>query len=193
MVWACIEQVQAFEPRDDVMTGESDNKEKTGINPDSARAFERDYRESFALVYNYVFQRMSNREATEDVVAKAFLNAARFYHRFDSSRAKFSTWVISIARNCISDHYAHELSTSQLDDVPESAYAIDSHHDEVLGDRDLVARLLSSLDADERELVFLKYYEGKRNVEIAELLDINPSTVSTRLARALAKMRASTS
>ena len=37
--------------------------------------------------------------------------------------------------------------------------------------------------------MFLKYYEEKRNVEIAEMLDMNPSTVATRLRRALMAMR----
>jgi DNA-directed RNA polymerase specialized sigma24 family protein len=36
----------------------------------------------------------------------------------------------------------------------------------------------------------MKYYEGKRNVEIADELGINLSTVSTKLSRAVAKMRA---
>ena len=49
--------------------------------------------------------------------------------------------------------------------------------------------MLSFISEDDRELVFLKYYEGKRNVEIAQLLDMNPATVATRLRRALMTMR----
>lgn len=153
------------------------------------RSFEHAYRTSYAQVYNYILRRMPNREAAEDVVAEAFLNAARFYHRFDPSRAKFSTWVISIARHCMSDYLEREADAVKLDDVPESTYAIESLHDELVGNQDLVLRMMTALDTDERELVFLKYYEGKRNVEIAEQLGLNPSTVSTRLSRALAKMR----
>ena len=61
--------------------------------------------------------------------------------------------------------------------------------EEQLADADLAERLFQSLDDVERELVRLKYYEGRRNVEIAEELGINASTVSTKLARALQKMR----
>jgi RNA polymerase sigma factor (sigma-70 family) len=52
-----------------------------------------------------------------------------------------------------------------------------------------VDQLLGTLDAHERELVLLKYREGMRNVDIAKKLQMNPSTVSTTLARALSKMR----
>ena len=61
----------------------------------------------------------------------------------------------------------------------------------VLDDRqERVAKLLANLSPEDRELVYLKYYQGKKNVEIAQLLDMNPSTVATRLRRALQAMRA---
>ena len=52
-----------------------------------------------------------------------------------------------------------------------------------------VAELLSCLSEDDRELVYLKYYQDKKNIEIAQLLDMNPSTVATRLRRALILMQ----
>lgn len=58
-----------------------------------------------------------------------------------------------------------------------------------MADRDYCDRLLGCLDATERELIALKYMQGFRNVDIAEALDMNASTVSTMLARSLAKMR----
>ncbi len=153
-------------------------------------AFERDYRESYSLVYNYIFRRVPDRTAAEDVTSEAFLRAARFYDRFDRERAKFSTWVISIAHNCIIDHYRHSPATTDLEEIPEGVYADESDFAEQTGNADLAAKLLSALDETERELVAKKYYEGKRNVEIADELGMNLSTVSTKLARALAKMRA---
>ena len=160
-----------------------------GGGDDATHSFERHYRESYQLVYNYVPRRMASREATEDVVADAFLNAARAYDRFDPSRAKFSTWVISIAHNCIIDYYRHNPSTSDLEEVPEGAYADESSYDEQTANADLAVKLLALLDPTERELISKKYYEGKRNVEIADEMGMNLSTVSTKLARALAKMR----
>ena len=58
-------------------------------------------------------------------------------------------------------------------------------------DGGLFSREIDERDAAERdrELVALKYHEGLGNVEIARQLGMNPSTVSTRLSRALARMR----
>ena len=52
-----------------------------------------------------------------------------------------------------------------------------------------VARLLSFLSPDDREIIFLKYHEDMKNVEIARLLGMNPATVATRIRRALQTMR----
>lgn len=160
-----------------------------GANADPRLSFEEYYRESFPMVYNYIFRRVGNRTAAEDVTSEAFLRAARFFGRFDPTRAKFSTWVISIARNCINDYFSRETDNVPIEEIAEGAYAQESESDRV-GESELAEQLLAVLDDDERELVYLKYYEERRNTEIAEILGMNASTVSTKLSRAVAKMRA---
>lgn len=153
------------------------------------REFEQLYLQSYELVYNFVRYRMADDGATEDVVSEAFLSAARAFDRFDPRRSKFSTWVISIAKNCMISYYRKERPTTALEDAPLSAMAVSGEQDNV-DDRQLVDQLLRRLDDDEREIVVMKYREGYRNIEIAEELNMNASTVSTKLSKALAKMRA---
>ena len=152
------------------------------------REFERLYRESYGLVYGYVRARMSNDSDAEDVVAEAYLKAARAFRSFDPTRAKFSTWVVTIARNCMISHFRRERATVGLDEAEASAVAAEDGQGAV-DNRDLALRLLSVLDERDCELVLMKYFKGMRNVDIARELGMNASTVSTRLASALATMR----
>lgn len=85
-------------------------------------------------------------------------------------------------------HYRKARPTIALDDVPERVCAVHGEQGAV-EDRELVVQLLGCLDEDERMLVACKYRDGMRNVDIARTLGMNPSTVSTKLARALSKMR----
>lgn len=140
-------------------------------------------------MYNYVRYRMPDDMSAEDIVSEAYMKAARSFSSFDPRRAKFSTWVISIARNCMISRFRKERPTVALDDTPQDLLSVPSSQEEV-DNRILVAHLLSCLDDVERELVALRYHEGYRNVDIARMLRMNPSTVSTKLACALAKMRA---
>ena len=158
------------------------------MDPNREREFEQLYRECYPFVYSFVFYRMAGDVAVEDVVAEAFLKAARNFHRYDPTRSKFSTWVVAIAKNCANSHYRKLRIMSPLDDVPESRVAVPGEQDGV-DDRELAKQLLGVLAEEDRELVFLKYYGGMLNVEIAERLGLNASTGSTRLARAIAKMR----
>ena len=155
------------------------------------REFERLYRESYELVYNYVRMRMRDDNAAEDVVAEAFLKAARSFSKFNPARAKFSTWVVRIAVNCMKDHWRRERPAVCIDDVPEGSLS-QPDGSTAVDDRDLADRLLGVLDETERNLVLMKYFLGYRNVDIAEVLEMNASTVATRLSKALAKMRSST-
>ena len=156
----------------------------------SGSEFARLYRESYELVYNFVHYRVLDRHATEDIVSDSYLKAARAFSRFDSKRAKFSTWIIAIARNCIADYYRKQSPTTDIDQVDPWRFSSEDEYPGIDDDAETVKRLLNSLSPDDRELVFMKYYEDKRNKDIAAELSMNESTVATRLQRALIKMRA---
>ena len=145
------------------------------------------YLESYSTVYGYVRARMAGDDAAEDVVAEAYMRAARSFASFDPSRAQFSTWVTTIAKNCMASHYRRIRPAVTLEDIPQVACAVEGGQDAV-EDRELVKQLLACLDDDERAVVACKYRDDMRNVDIAKELGMNPSTVSTKLARALDKM-----
>ena len=159
---------------------------------DPRAEFERLYRENYAIVYNWTRARMGNDSEAEDVVADAFLNAAKAFKRFDPSRSKFSTWVITIAKNCMVSRYRKQRTTVAIDDVPEGIFGVEGEQSQV-DDKMLARKLLSVLDPEETQIICLKYCEGKRNVEIARELGVNASTISTKISRALQKMRTAAS
>ena len=146
--------------------------------------------ESYSSVYNYAYYRTLDSTAAEDITAEAFLRAARFFESFDPERAKFATWVKSIANNCLADYYRKHRPTTEIDEVLENTVLMTEDTTETILDEDLVTQLLELLDDEERQLVYMKYYEGMRNAEIAQEIGMNQSTVSTKLSRAMAKMRA---
>ena len=171
------------------------NRNKTSELADKARqgdraAFEALYKAYSKKIYYFALQNTGSEAAAEDITSEAFLKAARNFGRFDATRAKFSTWVVAIARNCITDFYRKNRPEAPLDDSIAVTLVTESSHEERLCNEDLVKQLLETLDPNERQLIFMKYYEGKSNVIIAEELAMNPSTLSTKLSRAISKMRA---
>ena len=147
------------------------------------------YRENFQRVYNYAYYRLLDPMLAEDLTSIVFVKAAENFDRFDPSKAKFSTWVMRIAHNALVDYYRTRKTDAPLGNLGEHEPACEDDYPALDDHAAEVARLLSFISEEDRELVFLKYYEGKRNTEIAEMLDMNPMTVATRLRRALATMR----
>jgi RNA polymerase sigma-70 factor (ECF subfamily) len=112
--------------------------------------------------------------------------------------SKFSTWLVSIARNKTYD-YLRGLKRKPT--VSMNA-PIDSDEDEmekVLAsdldlEHDLEVRLtaeeaLKTLPAKEKLILKLYYIEGMKEREIAELLELSVDAVSARKSRSLRKIR----
>ena len=158
-----------------------------------AAEFEQYYRESYKGVYNYIYARVLNRADTEDIVSEAYIKAARSFDRFDPSRAAFGTWVTTIARNCMISKMRKGKQEVLAEDVSYDLDAV-ATTDEYSGlesnDAVMLVKLLKLISEEDREMVVLKYRDGLKNKEIAEILGINASTVGTRLQRALERMRA---
>ena len=154
------------------------------------RQLEKLYRDNFQRVYDYAYFRLLDPAQAEDVTSTVFVKAVANIGRFDPSKASFGTWVTRIAHNVLIDGYRTRKVTTPLDQMVVGEPSSEDEYP-VLDDRqERVAKLLSYLSEDDRELIYLKYYQEKKNVEIAEMLDMNPATVATRLRRALLTMRA---
>ena len=160
-----------------------------------ARAFERYYRESYKRVYAYVYTIVLDHDEAEEVVSEAFFKAARAFGRFDDSKASFSTWVCTIARNVafgrMRKRKRRDTWTESELDTDLAALPAEQEEFDIEGEDETqqAQRLLAALSDEERELVYLKFYEDMSNKQIAEALGMNASTVGTKLSRAVAKMR----
>jgi len=155
--------------------------------------FERYYRDSYKGVYNYIYARVLNRADTEDIVSEAYIKAARAFDRFDPSKAAFSTWVITIARNVMIGKMRrgkHEVLAEDVSYDLDTVSTQDQYSGLEADQGAMLVKLLKLISEEDREMVILKYRDGLKNKEIAEILGVNASTVGTRLQRALEKMRA---
>ena len=83
-----------------------------GINTDSKQAQD-DSRESFAVlyeqfmpkVYRYISFRIRDENMAQDLTSTVFEKALTKFSGFNPQKASFSTWIFTIARNTVIDHY----------------------------------------------------------------------------------------
>ncbi len=146
-------------------------------------AFRRFYDGYADRVFRYAFTLLRNRhlaeEAAQETMVAVWNNASRYM-----ARSKVSTWVFGIARNKAFDLIRREERGRRLPELrltePDPAPAV--HRTErIMG-------ALSGLPIDQREVVFLTFYEGLSYREIAKALGIPEGTVKSRMYHAKRKL-----
>jgi RNA polymerase sigma factor (sigma-70 family) len=137
----------------------------------------------------------------EDLLADTWERALRARLRFDRRKGSVKTWLYSIALNCLSDQArrrAGEGRALQRVVAGPDFRASDGQHeiDELIdhdlhgaGDHDLLNRGLAALSGPEREAVSLRYGAELTIAEIAKLTGEPPTTIESRVYRALEKLR----
>jgi RNA polymerase sigma-70 factor, ECF subfamily len=139
--------------------------------------------------------RMVGSDAAEDVAQAAFLKAWQEIGRF-AGTAAFGTWLYRIATNLCLDHLR---KTARFRPAPLEDLASTTSDECDVAEMDVVAaeqeerqavlsRALAALPSEDRLLLALRVGEQLSYDEIAGLLELNPSTVGTRLYRVRARL-----
>ena len=157
-------------------------------NEDSVRAL---YARFARPIFTLGLRLLGSAEAAEELTQDVFLTAWRKAARFDATRGRLSTWLMTIAHNLAVDRLRRETGLARphlvlVDEVPE---VIGADEDEPLIERDVAVRALESLSDSERRLLTRAYFGGLTAREIAEADGIPLGTVKTRLRTALIKVR----
>lgn len=131
-----------------------------------------------------VCRRMTGNDAdAADAAQNALIAVARGLARFDE-RSRFSTWVYRIAANCSIDELRRRSRwpSTSLDELIPMAGGRDGDP-ESSADRVDVDAALRQLPAPYRAAVVLRDMCGLDYAEIAEVLQLPPGTVRSRIAR----------
>jgi RNA polymerase sigma-70 factor (ECF subfamily) len=151
----------------------------------SARAREDLFSRHWSTVWKRAYAITGRRAAADDIAQDAFIRAFSSLNSFDG-RSTFATWLHRIVVNRAIDVLRAERRLVSLDAVPERA---DLWTDTAEDETDLRAAV-AELSPDRRVPVVLRYWLDLTPMEIAKILDVPVGTVNSRLARALADLRA---
>ncbi len=157
--------------------------------------FARLYDENMSKVYRYIYYKVNNRELAEDLTSNVFDKALVNFAKYDSDKASFSTWVLTIARNTITDYYRAQPKV-QMVDIDEAIETPSRDPEpqevaEVNEEKQFLRRCIAKLPEDEQEIVRLKFAMEMTNREIARTTGLSESNVGIKLYRIIRKLRSS--
>ena len=143
-----------------------------------AAAFEELVRGCQADVWRLCLHLLREPGLADDATQDAFVRAFRFLPRFRGD-ARFSTWLLSIARNCAVDELRRAKRRARLLEG-ERPEAVRGDH----GRRLEVREALAALPLELREPVVLIDVLGLAYRDAARLLEVAEGTVKSRVHRA---------
>ena len=136
---------------------------------------------------------LRNEEDAQDVVQEAYLRAFRSFGRFHGSNGR--AWLLTIVRNTsytlLKKNRAVDFTTTFDEEIHVSGEESVSparilEHSE---NAELIRQAMEELPAEFREILILRHQEDLSYKEIANIAQIPPGTVMSRLARARAKLK----
>lgn len=149
----------------------------------------------------YLLYLTANREMAEDLFQEVWMRVLTRGAQFNG-KARFETWLFTIARNLMIDHRRKRTMASldelfeagSEDDRPMSFEIADGQptpfdRSANVEDREHIAAALLQLDTLYREVLVLRFHEEMSLEEIAKVTRAPLSTVKSRLYRGLAAIK----
>jgi RNA polymerase sigma-70 factor, ECF subfamily len=143
--------------------------------------------------HNFAKWLLRNEQDAQDVVQEAFLRAFKSFGGFHGSNGR--AWLLKIVRNTsytlLKKNRAADLTTPFDEEIHVAgdkslSPATILEHAE---DADLVREAMDKLPAELREILVLRHLEGLSYNEIADIAQLAPGTVMSRLSRARDKLK----
>lgn len=170
-----------------------------------AKAFEvllgRHYQPVFNFLLRYTANRATSEELLQDVFARVIKNASGY-----EKRAKFTTWLYTIARNITIDHSRkqkfrrHRSLDAPMGSDDDGRALIDlvqDHHPSAMADRrftdqrfkEKLKGALDRMNDDQRMVFVLREFQHLSFAEIAGVVKARENTVKSRMRYALEFLR----
>ena len=155
-------------------------------------------------IYNLCYRFAGTAEDAQDLTQEVFIKMYRTLKSYDTSRGAFMTWVTTITRNLLVDHFRkskqdrmtdsldapiseHEDAASLSDRIPDKSPSADAGV-QSRETRETVHLALQKLSPELREAVVLRDLQDMDYREIATVLKIPEGTVKSRINRGRAEL-----
>lgn len=150
-------------------------------------------------LYNYILFAVRNQELAEDIFQETFVKAiVNIQQGRYSGDGRFGSWIMRIAHNLVIDSFRQDRSDntisnddSEIDLLNNVDLCDDNVETRMVNEQTLVdvRRLVDALPDNQREVVYMRYYQDLSFKEIAEITGVSINTALGRMRYALLGMR----
>lgn len=164
-----------------------------------AEAWEEIVRSHSRRIYNICYRFTGSADKADDLAQEVFIKMYRTLASFDADKGAFTTWITTMTRNLLVDHFRkskqdratdsldaglgeEEDSATLSDRIPDTAPSADDRVQR-RETQEMVQKAIQKLSPELREAVILRDLQDMDYKEIAQALKVPEGTVKSRINR----------
>ena len=164
------------------------------------QAFDELLNRSEEKIFTYIMYMVKNEDLANDLFQETYLKViTKLQNGQYTNSGKFSWWLTRIAHNVVIDHFRAQKSEKIVDAPKEnelsnlkSASVLDDNRETQLSNEQVlrdVKKLMESLPENQRDVVYMRFFQELSFKEIAEQTNVSINTSLGRMRYALINMR----
>lgn len=154
------------------------------------------FRLFYSSLFDYGIKIVADEEIVKDGIQKLFLRLWKNHNSLGQAESVQAYLLFSL-RRILLRHITSQKTRSEYSRVyVDELFAVSFSMEEVIIQKELelekkqeLVKAMNHLNPRQKETLFLRYYHGLTNQEIAEVMDINRQSVKNNLSRAIQSLR----
>lgn len=149
-------------------------------------------------LFSYIMLLVGDASLADDIFQDTFVKAiVKLQEGKYKPIGKFSFWLMCIARNAAFDHFRKKIRHKEYGEnktaagLSNTAFIASCREDEIVNGQvlDDVRRMMDWLPDTQREVLYMRFYQGLSFREIAKITNVSINTALGRVRYALINMR----
>lgn len=155
------------------------------------KAFAPLYEKYYLQIFNFIYKRVQNEEATADVTSTVFLKSMLNLSKYEDRGFPFSSWLYRIAINECNMFFRKQSKNVEvsIDSLQIKALENELGNEETENNRKKLLAGLNMLNFDQVNLIELRFFEGRRFKDIGEMLGCSEDNAKVKVYRAIKKLK----
>jgi RNA polymerase sigma-70 factor, ECF subfamily len=153
------------------------------------------YNKYYKQIFNYVYQRMDDKETAFDVTGQVFLKALTNLPKYEYRGVPFASWLYRIAYNELMQLFREKKDKRAVNaDIGDLRYICEENETTFFEEYiPAIKKLILQLNADDLQMVEMRFFEKRPFKEIAEIMQITEVNAKVRMYRIIEKLKKSLS
>jgi RNA polymerase sigma-70 factor (ECF subfamily) len=161
-------------------------------------AFRELYETNYEMIYRLAYRYVKSQPDAEDILQETFIKAFKAIQKFDFNiSSNFSAWIYQICVRCSYDYHRKRKKrksdqTASLSEMYTEPEAQNSSPEKMAISNQTMQQVKNAMNvlSPKQRIIFeLRHLQHNALKEIADRMQISPSTVKKQLERAVAKLR----